>query len=363
VLAEDLSSSSSLGYLVLLAMSKVSNDVDKWQRYYSSGDVPPWESTKPHSGLEAFVESRQCPIPAGGSVCELGAGASASAQYMSDRGFHTTAIDIAPLAKERFELLYGGSDHLHKKVNYITGDFLDLDGKGEVERKLRESVPVKWAKNLATGENVDTNVEDGYFDFIFDLQCFHVTRDIDEYAHVEKVFQWVRPGGYVMVVTGATPEHSELGLEQLSVILNLQQQQQQQQHPRNNSGDKMGRTTHFAASASAFAVDGGGSVTTLYEGSTKSIRLPPRPSVPGPPRLYRQELTEPFIQQGFTLVDCRLTNFNSTPTYLKMSNSEASKALEESSGHVKAKKGLMPLAWQALFYKPSYEDLVHELRS
>ena len=318
----------------------MANDVEKWERYYSNPDAaPPWESQHPHGGLVRWLEG-DCPIVKGGNVLELGAGSSASASLLCDSGYHTTCLDISPLAKQRYFNQYPDKAG---RVNYLTGDCLDLEGKGEVERMFESVVPPLWSSDMASGEKKNLNITDGYFDFILDLQCFHVTRDIDEYRHVENVFKWCRPGGFVMVVTGATSDHSDLSLEQLSYLLEI----------RNSDGKTVK------------PYEPGASILTA---TTQSIQLPPRKPVPGPPKLYKAELVEPFLEHGFSLVECVLTNFNSTPAYLAMSTAESSKAMETElaaaespSMCLRPKKGLMPLAWQAVFRKPTYDELVDEL--
>lgn len=316
------------------------NDVEKWERYYSNEEAaPPWESKHAHAGLEDWLRAEDCPVTKGGNALELGAGGSASAYFLLEMGFHTTCLDISPLAKDRFFTLF---PEARDKVNYLVGDCLDLDGKGEAEELFKESVPPKWAKDLASGEKKNLNLTEGFFDLIFDLQCFHVTREIDEYAHVENVFKWCRPGGYVMVVTGAISDHSDLTLDQLSMIL-----------PRENGEEKQAHDSQGVSVASA-----------------RAMRLPPRKPTPGPPKLYKAELVEPFLEHGFSVEECVLTNFNSTPAYLSMSTPEKAKAVESLVGAadgtgvgLRPKKGLMPLAWQAIFRKPTFEDFMVELRS
>lgn len=322
------------------------NDFEKWERYYSNDEAaPPWESQHAHAGFEHWLRASGCPVVKGGNALELGAGGSASAFLLYEMGFHTTCLDVSPLAKERFFKLFPEAKN-QPRMNYLVGDCLDLDGNGEAEEMFKESVPAKWVTDLASGQKKNLNLTDGYFDLVFDLQCFHVTRDIDEYAHVENVFKWCRPGGYVMVVTGATSDHSDLNLEQLSMIL----------PPAAEDGKEK---QSYAPGASL--------ITTA---STQSIRLPVRKPTPGPPKLYKAELVEPFLEHGFSLEEIVLTNFNSTPAYLSMSTTEKAKAVESDVGAadgtgvgLRPKKGLMPLAWQAIFRKPDFDDLMDELRS
>ena len=76
---------------------------------------------------------------------ELGAGASASASFLSDMGYHVTCLDISPLAKERFFKEY--PDKVGK-VAYITGDCLNLDESEEVVKSFESVVPPKWVTDI-----------------------------------------------------------------------------------------------------------------------------------------------------------------------------------------------------------------------
>jgi hypothetical protein len=128
------------------------NDVEKWNRYYSGEDAPPWESRAAYHGLTSFLQAARivddneedkengesggeeiiqgsivCPrLPAGASVCEFGAGASATAIALVNAGFQTTAVDISPLAKKRFLRVYKGTcdEEASREVNYVVADLL-----------------------------------------------------------------------------------------------------------------------------------------------------------------------------------------------------------------------------------------------
>ena len=149
------------------------NDINKWNGYYSDADMPPpWESTKPYHGLVSFMEdihirtvlglggligggvggafsssalgksnvhtiiksedqqrrgddNAKRAIQKGAYVCELGAGCSASAVFLSELEFNTTAVDLSPLARERFFTIFRDDAAAHR-VNYVIGDVLDL---------------------------------------------------------------------------------------------------------------------------------------------------------------------------------------------------------------------------------------------
>ena len=78
---------------------------------------------------------------------------------------------------------------------------------------------------------------------------------------------------------------------------------------------------------------------------------------------------QPFVERGFNLVSRTLSNFNPTPAYLDSSSEKAkeneAKVVEASArgATLRPGKGLAPLCWETLFYKPNYGDLVIELRT
>jgi len=165
------------------------NDLSKWNGYYSDPHkAPPWESAKPYHGLISFMEDMHIrivqgmggmvgggvggafgsavlgktvalqslvkteaerlrgdqnarrAIQRGAYVCELGAGCSASALFLSELGFKTTAVDISPLARRRFFDMYREEPAAHR-VNYLVADVLDLDGSHELHRQLLATLP------------------------------------------------------------------------------------------------------------------------------------------------------------------------------------------------------------------------------
>jgi len=154
--------------------------LDKWNKFYedasSSNTCPPWESSEPFSGLVDFAESNLTLL--GSSAIELGCGASASAVYLAEKGLECTALDLSPLAIERARTMPKGG-----LVRWIVADILD---------------PVLCA---ASGP-----VTAGSFDFVLDMQCFHVLRTLDEPGACAAVVRLLRPGGHAMVVTGARSE-------------------------------------------------------------------------------------------------------------------------------------------------------------
>lgn len=216
--------------------------MSKWDVYYadavSSGVPPPWESPDPFSGLVSLLqqEAGRAVIAPGMKALEIGCGSSASAAYLSLQGLSCTAVDVCPLAIERARILY-------------------------------PTAGTKWA--VGNIFSPDFPEDAGSYDFVFDMQCFHILREVDEARVVDVVYTALKTGGHAMVVAGAVP----------------------------------------------------------LEGNVEP------PLSPGPPRLTRNEVVQPFLHRGFELVDISRSRFNGTPTYSKMS--------------------APPECWVAIFRKPS----------
>jgi SAM-dependent methyltransferase len=149
--------------------------LNKWNKFYEdasfNGTCPPWESTEPFSGLVEFVNSDES--LSGKCAVELGCGASASSIFLAERGLKCTAVDISPLA-----IVRARSMPKSEQVNWVVGDVLD---------------PASFVGDLQAGT----------FDFVFDMQCFHILRDVNERAARDAIIMLLRPGGRAMVVTGA----------------------------------------------------------------------------------------------------------------------------------------------------------------
>lgn len=152
----------------------------KWNEFYEetnrSGKIPPWESTKPFEGLvrvmEGLFTTRPDKLGSGSTCIELGCGCSASAVYLSTI-MKCSAVDISPVALERAKNTFPKSE-----VDWIVGDLLDPE----------------LVKSL------------GAFDVVFDMQCFHVLRDIDEHRATDAICTLLRSDGYAIVVAGAESE-------------------------------------------------------------------------------------------------------------------------------------------------------------
>lgn len=156
-------------------------NTDKWTQYYSianeNNSDPPWESPLPFAGLQQLTVDKPNIVSPGMRCIELGCGCSASAVFLAELGLDCTAVDICPLAIER------------------------------AKSKLSQSSMVNWMVSDIFDDNFSAQV--GEFDFVFDMQCFHVLRDIDEVRASVVIFNLLKPGGYAMVVTGARTSDEE----------------------------------------------------------------------------------------------------------------------------------------------------------
>ena len=149
------------------------NDKLKWDNYYANDNiVPPWESEKPFHGLIKALNELNLNPRDFNNVIELGCGRSQSAIYLSSQLYNVTAIDFCSKAINDAKLL---SD----KVNWICGDILD-------DNLFNNSVILKES-----------------YDIVFDMQCFHVLKDINETRACEVIFNCLKKGGLAIIIVGA----------------------------------------------------------------------------------------------------------------------------------------------------------------
>lgn len=169
----------------------------KWENYWAAEALPPWESSRPCSILVEALDSEpalqtlaQCaPGPIRPTAIELGCGSGQSAVYLAERGFDVVGVDVVAaaltlgrqLATER-----GVAD----KVRWIQEDVFQLLGS---------------EAGLAS-----------QFDLLFDLQCFHILRQQGEAALVQVMARLIRPGGFLLCVTGSSEEPLDRGPPRLT---------------------------------------------------------------------------------------------------------------------------------------------------
>jgi len=196
----------------------------KWDAYYTTaeetGSPPPWESSEPFAPLQRIIEVLS--LGHDMKVIELGSGASATACHLAALGFAVTAVDISGPALERARRL----PHA-EKVNWVLCDILSPG---------------------------DSSIADSTYELLFDMQCFHVLREIDEKRAVEFIKDCLIPDrGVAVVVVGASIS---------------------------DDGEEEAAT-----------------------------------GKPGPPRIKRKDFLRAFLGTELTVESCELDAFNPTPSY------------------------------------------------
>jgi len=131
--------------------------LERWDRFYRDGRIPPWNANQAAPDLRKAVEDgdiKPC------RVAVLGCGSGMNSIYLAKKGFEVTAIDVAPTAL----------------------------GIAEADAR-KENVKVKWllADVLALPDL-------GTFDLIFDRGCYHNVRYVDAKGFVASLDQLCRPG-------------------------------------------------------------------------------------------------------------------------------------------------------------------------
>jgi len=133
--------------------------------------VVPWERDAPRELLVEWAESRGL-AGAGAPALVVGAGFGADAEYLSERGFATTAFDVAPTAVRVARERHPGSS-----VDYVTADLL--------------APPPEWS---------------GAFALV--VECLTVQSLPDEVRAeaIATVSALVAPGGTLLVIASAREE-------------------------------------------------------------------------------------------------------------------------------------------------------------
>lgn len=154
----------------------------KWDQYYIDGGSPPWESLEPFVPLKNFFldeitlhDMQHC--------VEFGCGCSANAVYLAKLGFRCKGIDISEYALAR------------------------------AKDKLVDANLVEWIQCDIFDMNFHsiTGIESNSIDFLLDMQCFHILRNIDESRLTSLAYDILSSGGIAMIVAGAaSPDEAPL---------------------------------------------------------------------------------------------------------------------------------------------------------
>ncbi len=133
-----------------------------WEKVYSERSLAqiPWHSDKPDQEFIELIESekiRPC------CVLDVGCGAGTDAIYLASKGSNVTAIDIS---HEAIRIARGRAEKAGVKVNFIIGNFLDVESDNES------------------------------FDFINDRGCFHHMNPLHREDFAAKVNRVLKSNGF-----------------------------------------------------------------------------------------------------------------------------------------------------------------------
>ena len=151
------------------------NDRMKWDKYYDDNDVkPPWESNTMFHLLPSILERNKLIRMNGYSnIIELGSGRSQTAIWFGCNDYNATAVDFCEKAIEDGKRLNNGD-----KVNWILCDILNDD-------------------------LFNSTLKKSDYDVVFDMQCFHVLKNINEKRSCQVIYDLLRKDGYAIIVVGA----------------------------------------------------------------------------------------------------------------------------------------------------------------
>ena len=144
-----------------------------WNDRYLHEDTP-WDNGRPCAELQRVLDEHI--IPAGPAL-EPGCGTGTNCVYLASRGFEPTGIDLSEAAIQRARRKAGVA---RASCRFIAGDVFTV--------KL-----------------------DAQFGFILDRGCYHVVRSMDEAAYVQRLRNWLCPGGRALVLAGNAREKQDPG--------------------------------------------------------------------------------------------------------------------------------------------------------
>lgn len=143
----------------------MSSSYRSWDRVYHEyplGELP-WELGKPRPVLVQLIEEG---LVKPGKTLDICCGAGTNTVYMAKKGFEATGLDIS-----------------HKAIEY---------GR---EKAQEAGVKIRWI----VGNAVGFPFEDGEFDFVFDMGCFHHIRLEDRTKFISGLCRIIKPSGQYLL--------------------------------------------------------------------------------------------------------------------------------------------------------------------
>ena len=144
----------------------------KWSDF-ETANFRPWEASEPASQLVKLVAEGKL-LEEGSKCIELGCGSGLQTRWLASKGFDATGIDLVRATVER-----------------ATG----------IAAEERSTAQFFECDVFALPEDLI-----GKFDFVYDSQCFHCTRTLNEKAAVEAIASLLKAGGILLVITGNSNE-------------------------------------------------------------------------------------------------------------------------------------------------------------
>lgn len=140
-------------------------NAEEWNERYAD-ETTPWDSGLVSRELVRALDDWNLTE---GRALELGCGSGTNSIHLAERGFATTAVDVAPLAIERARAKAA-------------------EAGVEIDSQLADVCA--WR---TTGES---------FDLLFDRGCFHCVRSVNLYGYLDTVRSVTRPGCRALFLTG-----------------------------------------------------------------------------------------------------------------------------------------------------------------
>ncbi|TPX32400.1 hypothetical protein SmJEL517_g04425 [Synchytrium microbalum] len=236
-------------------------DPNRWETYYQVYDIPPWDSQAAASQLVHYLTSscellpapignsnhipdgldihgrargatndkihvcskcRRFKPPVNGRVLEFACGTASSLLYMSQLGFTVVGIELVekPVTQARnMALQLGIPSHRAIILQHDLFQLPDTFSVAVAERMLKSSqpdIPQQASSTAASTSNgIKTSIATLWksiahpltskFDFIYDCQCFHVLRRVNQEGLLHKYETYLKPKtGLLMLLVGRT---------------------------------------------------------------------------------------------------------------------------------------------------------------
>ena len=204
------------------SMSEKASGPTRWHKYYAD-EFLPWDSGKPSSQLVSFVHEAfgdrlpqassdtvaACEPGKGDEVgaarrpraVEIGCGTGGSCVFLAQQGFHVVGVDLVPEAVEAARSRAEAAG-VAERCTFLVGDALQLPRRWREQQKQEQQKQEEEEEEAWRAAQLAPNT----FDLVYDCQTFHVLRKLDEEGIVGVYRQLLKPGGFLLTLTGNAKE-------------------------------------------------------------------------------------------------------------------------------------------------------------